>query len=166
MLELTRVRPVGSGAVLDLGGFAWNPNDPGPGAVVSWLPENYQGPLKLNDRLVALGGKPLADAKALTELLDQTTEEKPVVATVQRGKDRLRVVTRIVLPRREETVTARVQARYLSDLKEVQVLSRTVAEMRLTVPEAWVPAGLNWNGTDLAKRTRRAAGSSRKRTSF
>ena len=31
------------------------------------------------------------------------------------------------------------------------MLSRTVSAMRLAIPEAWVPAGLNWNGTDLAK---------------
>ncbi len=151
VLESTRVRPVGSGAALDLGGFAWNPTDSGPGALISWLPENYKGPLKLNDRIVALGGKPVADGKAFAELMDQTTEEKPIVATVQRGKERMRVETRVVLPRREETVTARVQARYLPDIKEIQVLSRTVAGMRLTIPEAWAPAGLNWNGTDLGK---------------
>lgn len=151
VLDSTRVRPVGSGALLDVGGFSWNPADAGPGTLISGLPENYKGPLKLNDRIVALGGKPLANAAALVELLDQTTEDKPVVMTVERARERVRIETRIVVPPRGETVTARVQARYIPELKEIQVLSRTVAAMRLSLPEAWAPAGLNWNGAALPK---------------
>ena len=53
--------------------------------------------------------------------------------------------------RREETITARVQGRFDPGLREILVMSRAVTQMRLTVPPAWVPAAMNWNGTDLGK---------------
>ncbi len=74
--------------------------------------------------------------------------------TVQRGNERVRLESRIVLPRREETFTARVQGKYLPDDKEIQIISRTVTEMRVTVPDAWAGAALSWNGTALAKTER------------
>jgi hypothetical protein len=151
VLVSTRVTPVGSGASLDLGGFGFSAAEAGPGVLVSWLPPKYAGPLKLNDRIMEIGGKPLADAQAYVRLMDQTVEEKPVAVSVERGKARVRLETRIVVPKREETVTARVQGRYLPDLHEIQILSRTVAQMRITVPPEWVPASINWNGSDLVK---------------
>ncbi|HWQ52699.1 MAG TPA: hypothetical protein VN442_03380 [Bryobacteraceae bacterium] len=150
-LASTRVEPLGSGASLDLGGFGFTRNDPGPGVRVSWLPPDYRGPLKLEDRIVAIAGKPVRDAAAYAELMDQTTEEASVAVTVQRGKERNRLETRILVPKREESVTARVQARYMPELQEIQILSRSIIGMRLTVPPAWAPATLNWNGTALAK---------------
>jgi len=151
VLASTRVPPIGSGASLDLGGFGYDRADTGPGVLVAWLPPNYQGPLKLNDRILAVGGKPLKDAAAYAELMDQTSEEKPVAVSVQRGKERLRLETQIVVPKREEVVTARVQGHFLPDIREIQVLSRAVSQMRVTVPEGWVPAAMSWNGTDLGK---------------
>jgi hypothetical protein len=150
VLPVSRVQP-GSGAVLDLGGFGFQRDDPGPGVEITWLPEKYSGPLKLKDRIVALGGRPLANAREYMEIMEKTVEERPVVASVQRGNDRLRLETRIVLPKRDETVTARVQGKYLPEEKEIQILSRTATELRVTVPDAWAGGTLSWNGTPLAK---------------
>jgi predicted esterase len=150
VLTSTRVMP-GSGAMLDLGGFGYDTQAAGPGVLVTWLPEHYAGPLKLKDRIVSIGGKPLADARAYTDLMDHTTEEKPVAVMVERGKDRVRIETKIVLPKRQGAVTARVQGHYLPDLKQVQILSRAVTEMRIHLPADWMPVSINWNGSDVAK---------------
>ena len=148
VLTATRI-PGGTGAALDLGGFAFKKDDPGPGVLVTSLPEKYSGPLKAGDRLIALDGKPLADARQYLELMEKISDEKPAVVTVQRGKERIRVETRIVLPRRETGVTSRVEAQFLPAEREIQIVSRTITEMRVTVPPAWVPATLLWNGLTL-----------------
>ena len=139
----------GSGAALDLGAFGYDAGDPGPGVLVSRLPKNYSGPLKLADRIVALDGKPIQDARQFAETMEKMVEEKPAVALVQRGKERIRVETRIVLPKRDAAVTARVQAQYSPADKEIQIVSRTVTEMQVVVPPAWTPATLYWNGLSL-----------------
>src|ERR1043165_6479349 len=108
VLPTTRV-PGSNGAALDLGGFGWKPDDPGPGILVSFLPEKYSGPLKMSDRIIALDVKPIADAKTFQQILDKVTEEGHTVAMVQRGKDRTRIDTRFTLPRRDAAVSARVQ---------------------------------------------------------
>jgi dienelactone hydrolase len=148
VLPSTRV-PAGSGAALDLGGFGYNPGDPGPGVLVSSLPEKYGGPLKMGDRIAELDGKPIQNPRQYAETMDKMVEEKPVVALVERGKERIRVETRIILPKREPAITARVQAQYLPADKEIQIVSRTVTEMRVTVPPPWTPATLYWNGLSL-----------------
>jgi predicted esterase len=148
VLPSTRIAG-GSGAALDLGGFLFKTDDPGPGVLVASLPEKYSGPLKANDRLIALDGKPLASAVQYLELMEKVTEERPAVVTVQRGKERIRVETRITLPRRETGVTSRVEAQYLPADKEIQIVSRTITEMRVTVPPEWVPSALLWNGLTL-----------------
>ena len=148
VLPATRI-PGGTGAALDLGGFAFKPDDPGPGVLVTSLAEKYSGPLKAGDRLIALDGKPLAGGRQYLELMEKVTDEKPAVVTVQRGKDRIRVETRIVLPRRDTGVTSRVEAQYLPAEKEIQIVSRTITEMRVTVPPEWLPATLLWNGLTL-----------------
>ena len=148
VLASTRIAG-GSGAALDLGGFAFKLDDPGPGVLVASLPEKYSGPLKMGDRLIALDGKPLADARQYTELMEKATDEKLAVVTVQRGKDRVRVETRVVLPRRDSGVTARVQAQVLPAEKEIQIVTRTITELRITVAPQWVPATLLWNGLSL-----------------
>jgi hypothetical protein len=150
VLTSTRVA-AGAGASLDLGGFGFNTQAEGPGVVVTWLPEHYSGPLKLNDRIVSIGGKKLRDAREYVEQMDQTTEEKPVAVMVERGKDRVRLETRIVLPRRQSGITARVQGQRLVELKQVQIISRAVTEMRVTLPADWVPAVVNWNGAEVVK---------------
>jgi hypothetical protein len=139
----------GSGATLDLGGFGYKLDDPAPGVQVTSLPEKYRGPLKPGDRLLALDGKPLPGARQFLESMDKVTEEKPVVVTVQRGKERIRVETRITLPRRDSGTSARVQAQYLPAEKAIQIVSRTITEMRVTVAPEWVPANLVWNGLTL-----------------
>jgi hypothetical protein len=148
VLSSTRI-PGGTGAALDLGAFGFKADDPGPGVLVTSLPDKYNGPLKLNDRLVALDGKPLANALQYLEVMEKSTEERQAVVTVQRGKDRIRVETRITLPRREAGVTSRVEAQYLPAEKEIQIVSRTITEMRVNVAPEWVPATLLWNGLTL-----------------
>jgi predicted esterase len=148
VLPSTRI-PGGNSAALDLGGFSFKLDDPGPGVLVSQLPEKYSGPLKMGDRIVSLDGREIANARQYRDQMEKVAEEKPVVATVQRGKDRIRMETRIIVPRRDAAVSARVQAQYLPDDKEIQIVSRTVTEMRITVPPQWMPAKLVWNGLAL-----------------
>jgi len=148
VLEPTRI-PGSNGAALDLGGFGFKLEDPGPGVLVSFLPEKYNGPLKLNDRIVTLDGRPIPDVKEYLELLEKFTEDKAAVVGVQRGKDRIRIETHVVLPRRDAGVTARVEAQYLPAEKEIQIVSRTATEMRVTVPADWLPASVLWNGLTL-----------------
>ena len=153
VLDSTRVQPLGSGAQLAIGPFGYNPGEPGPGVVVASLPEKYEGPLKVNDRIVELGGKELTNAAEYAQILYRTFDEKPVAAMVERGKQRLRLETKIVLAAHAEPVTARVRAQYLPELQEVEVVSRAIAQMKLTLPEAWLPVRINWNGTELIKAT-------------
>jgi hypothetical protein len=150
VLDSTRVQPLGSGAVLGIGPFGYNPGDPGPGVLVASLPEKYSGPLKLNDRIMELGGKELKDGSEFAQILYRTFEEKPVVVMVQRGKEHVRLETKIELGPRAEPVSARVRAQYLPDLQEVEVVSRAITQMKLTLPESWLPAKINWNGTEVA----------------
>ena len=151
VLDSTRIR-AGSGAALDLGGFGWKADDPGPGLLVSFLPEKYSGPLKMGDRVVAIDGRPIENPRQYFETMSKIVEEKPVVVMVERGKDRMRLETRIVLPRRESAVTARVKAQHLGEDKEIQIISRTIKEMRVTIPPDWAAdSRLFWNGLPLDK---------------
>ena len=153
VLDSTRVLPLGSGARLAIGSFGYNPAEPGPGVLVASLPEKYAGPLKLNDRIVELGGKRLGSAAEYAQILYQTFDEKPVVVMVERGKEHIRLETKIELAPRAEPVTARVRAQYLPELQEVEVVSRAITQMKLTLPESWLPAKINWNGTEVANAT-------------
>jgi predicted esterase len=148
VLPSTRIAGV-NGAALDLGGFGFKLDDPGPGVLVSHLPEKYSGPLKMGDRIVSLDGREIANARQYLDQMEKVTEDKLAVASVQRGKDRIRLETRIIVPRHDPAVSARVQARYLPDDKEIQIVSRTVTEMRINVPPQWAPAKLSWNGLSL-----------------
>jgi hypothetical protein len=147
-LGSTRVQP-GAGAFLDLGGFGFSPTDSGPGILVGWLPDDYRGPLKIGDRVVSVGGRTIRDAQDYLQRMDQVAEEKAVGILLERGGKRQRLETRIVLPKRDEIITARVQAQFLPEFDEVQVLSRGVAQMRLQIPPQWTPCKLTWNGTDV-----------------
>jgi hypothetical protein len=139
-------------AALDLGGFGYKKDDPGPGVLVSFLPPKYQGPLKMSDRIVALDGRPIENAARYLEILAQYTESRPTVATIQRGKERVRLDTFVILPKRDATVTARVQAQYRAAEREVQIVSRTIKEMKVTIPPHWAQdSSLLWNGLALEK---------------
>jgi len=148
VLPSTRLA-AGARTALDLGGFGYKPGDPGPGLLVSYLPEKYNGPLKLNDRIVALNGRPIENARQYNELMGKATDGNAVVL-VERGKEKIRVETRILTPRRDAVVTARVEAQYLPAEKQIQIVSRTVQEMRVTFPAHWVDGStLYWNGLAL-----------------
>lgn len=150
VLGSTRVTP-GSGASLALGGFGYDPAAPGPGVRVVWLPPGYSGPLKVDDRILAVRGKPVAGGAAYAALMDGPIEEGPATVMLQRGKEKMRLETRVLLPKREETITARVQAEYSIESHEVLIVSRNVAALRLEPPAAWLPFTVNWNGRDFGK---------------
>jgi predicted esterase len=138
-----------SAAALDLGGFGYHAADPGPGVPVVFLPQKYVGPLRIGDRIVAIDGKPIENAHHFLEMLSRATETRPAVVMVERGKERIRVETRVVVPRRDPVVTGRVQARYLPEYRQIEIITRAVTEMRVTIPRDWVPGDLFWNGLSL-----------------
>jgi predicted esterase len=148
VLPSTMLRP-SSGATLDLGGFNYQADDPGPGVLVSSLPSKYGGPLKMGDRILELDGKAIENARQYEQTLRDATEQKAAVILVQRGAERKRIETRIVVPSRPTMVTARVQGKYLAGENEIRIVTRTVSELRVTVPPQWVPATLYWNGLPL-----------------
>lgn len=148
VLAPTLVRD-GSGAALDLGGFGYKLSDPGPGALISYLPKGYFGPLKIGDRVVELDGQAVADAHDFDDRLNKITVEKQVVATIARGKDRIRLETRTVLPRSDSFVTARVRGEYNADSKALRIVSRSIKEMRVTLPPEWAPADLYWDDLEI-----------------
>jgi hypothetical protein len=145
----TTLVPGDAGAALDLGGFGYRGDDPGPGVGVAFLPEKYNGPLKVGDRLVGLDGKPIENARQLMTTLARADATQSAVVMVQRGKDRIRVETRILVPRRDPVVTARVKAEYMSEFHQIVLISRSVTEMRVTLPPEWIPGDLLWNGLTL-----------------
>lgn len=144
-LNSTRVY-AGSGASLDIGPFGYDAAAPGPGVTVAWLPPDYKGPLQLQDKIVALNGKPMADGMAYVLAMDDFREDREVSVMIERGKDRKRLDTKVTLPKREEGFTARVQGQYLADSKEVLLVTRGVGGLRVHVPPQWAGATLNWNG--------------------
>jgi predicted esterase len=149
VLPSTRL-PANPTATLDLGGFGYKKDDSGPGILVSFLPEKYNGPLRMGDRIISLDGREVKDARQYVDLMAKFTETKSTAVMVQRGKDKQRIETQVVLPRRDLVVTARVEAQYLPADKEIQIVSRTVTEMRVTVPPQWAGSKLFWNGLSLS----------------
>ena len=83
--------------------------------------------------------------------MNKATEERRAVVMVQRGKERTRVETRILVPRHDFVPTARVQGKYDPTQKQILIISRTVTGQRVNVPEAWAGASLLWNGLALEK---------------
>jgi hypothetical protein len=139
-------------ASLDLGGFGYKPDEPGPGLLISYLPEKYTGPLRLGDRIVAIDGRPIDTPRRYLEMMSRYTESRPAVAAVQRGKERLRLDTFVIVPKAEAGVTARVQGQFLAAEREVQIVSRSVREMKVTIPPDWArDSRLSWNGLALEK---------------
>ncbi|MFN0168404.1 MAG: hypothetical protein ACKV22_18410 [Bryobacteraceae bacterium] len=145
----TRVR-AGTGASLDLGGFGYDPADAGPGAQVMWLPDNYQGPLKLKDRIIAVSGVDIKDGRDYAERLDSMADTKAIAVMVERGKERLRIETKVLLPERETLPTTRVQGIYTPEQNELLVITRGVSGLRVRLPKDWAPVKAVWNGNDLA----------------
>jgi|YelNatPaOPRAMG01_1025707.scaffolds.fasta_scaffold01705_15 hypothetical protein len=144
-LPVSRVQP-GSGAYLALGGFGYDPAKPGPGVEVAWLPPKYSGPLKIGDRILAVAGREIASGWDYAQYMDEVREEKSVAVMIQRGNQKIRLETRIMLPQREEGLTIRFQAEVQPESKEILLITRGIAALRLTLPAAWAPATVNWNG--------------------
>ncbi len=138
-------------AALDLGGFGYRPEDPGPGVLVSHLPEKFSGPLKLGDRITELNGNPIADAHEFQSLMSKATAEAHAAIMLLRGKQRLRVETRILVPHLDFVPTARVQGKYDPGQNQILIISRGVTEMRVRIPDTLVGASLFWNGLSLEK---------------
>jgi hypothetical protein len=141
----------GSGAALDLGGFGFKTTDPGPGVLITYLPKEYSGPLKLNDRIVEIDGAPITDARDFLDRMSKVQKPKEVVALIQRGRERIRQDTRIVLPQPGAVPTAHVEGMYNAKSKSVEIVTRAVTEMRVTIPPQWVPSDLFWDGIEVAK---------------
>jgi membrane-associated protease RseP (regulator of RpoE activity) len=74
------------------------------------------------DRIVSIGGVKIADGPDYARLMEEARVEKPMAVVVQRGRQRVRA---------EWTPESR--------------------EMRIDLPEAWVPAAINWNGQETGK---------------
>lgn len=153
VLRSTRVPP-GTRAFLSIGSFGFNPSAPGPGVLIQYLPPGFKGPLTQGDRIVALAGREIRDGQHYMKMLEEMKEEKPVALMIERAGKRQRVETRIVLPKREEINTARIQVEYVPNKDEIQVLSRGVAEARMTLPQNWAPVAVNWNGNDAGRITK------------
>ncbi len=109
------------------------------------LKARFDAKLDPGDKLIAIGGKPPE------EYLDKVKDEGPASAMVERGKQRVRVEGQIVIPKAEETATARIQGSFNLERHELQLISRTVSGVELTLPPPWAPTALNWNGVDAAK---------------
>lgn len=148
VLASTRVDP-GTGAFLRLGGFGYDPEGKGPGVPVKWLPPNYKGPLMIDDCIVSIAGKMVQDAAHYGEMMEAQRESRDVGVILRRNGKNIRIESRIVIPQREESETARILAEYLADAGEIVVVSRGVKSAKLRIPEAWAPARISWNGTDL-----------------
>jgi membrane-associated protease RseP (regulator of RpoE activity) len=116
---------------------------------VASLAPKYSGKLKAGDRIVALDGRPIENARQFRAMVNAVTQERNAVLMVERGKEKVRIETRWVLPPREKFASARVQAKYIPADKEIQIISRSVAEMRVDVPAHWLPANLYWNGLEI-----------------
>jgi hypothetical protein len=103
----------------------------------------------MGDRLLELDGKPIENARQYEQTLRDATEERAAVVLVARGAERRRIETRIRMPARPTSVTARVQAKYLPADDEIRIVTRAVTELHVTIPPHWVPATLYWNGLPL-----------------
>lgn len=148
-LDSTRVDP-GTGAFLRLGGFGYDPGGSGPGLRVKWLPEKYKGPLKQEDVIVSIAGTMIEDSRHYGEFMEAQRESRDVGIILLRGGKSQRLEARIVIPHREEEETARVHAEYLKDSAEIMLVSRGARALAVTVPAAWAPVKLSWNGLDMA----------------
>lgn len=148
-LDSTRVDP-GTGAFLRLGGFGYDPGGSGPGLRVKWLPEKYKGPLQQEDVIVSIAGTMIEDSRHYGEFMEAQRESRDVGIILLRGGKSQRLEARIVIPHRDEEETARVHAEYLKDSGEIMLVSRGARALAVTVPAAWAPVKLSWNGLDMA----------------
>jgi len=44
-------------------------------------------------------------------------------------------------------LTVRFQAEVQPETKEMLIITRGISALKLTLPEAWAPASVNWNGS-------------------
>jgi dienelactone hydrolase len=147
VLPSSRIPP-GLGAYLTLGGFGYSLDDAGPGVLVNWLQPNYKGPLKLNDRILSVGGTHLKNGRDFATFMTAQTDERSLGVIVERAKEHIRLETRIALAKREENLTARVRAEYLMDSHQLLLITRGTAAVQIDLPRYWAPCTINWNGIE------------------
>ncbi len=152
LLRSTQLKPRSS-AVLQLRGFRYAPDDPGPGLTITYIEPAFATQIKIGDRITALDGKPIANASQFEKILETITEGRPAVLMIERGKERRRFETSVVVPKRDAVVTARVQAKRIPESDSIEIISRQVSALRVTVPRQWVPVEVNWNGLGMEKLT-------------
>jgi hypothetical protein len=150
LLRSTQLKPR-TGALLQLRGFRYAPDDPGPGLTITYIEPAFASQIRAGDRITALNGKPIENARQFEKTLEGISEGGPAVLMVERGKDRRRIETSIVVPKRDPVVTARVQAKHIPEADAIEVISRQVSALRVTVPRQWVPVEVNWNGLGMEK---------------
>jgi hypothetical protein len=150
VLPSSRVAPQAA-SVLALGGYGFKDNPAGPGLLISWLPPDYQGPLRLGDAMVSIAGKEVRGSREYFDLMARLKQDQRVGIVLLRGKERIRIEASVIAPRLEETATARVSAEFLLDARELLVISRGAGEIRLRLPEHWAPCPVNWNGVDAGR---------------
>jgi hypothetical protein len=139
-LDSSRLVPQAA-ATLDVGPFTLDSN-----AVVTGLPAGYGGPLREGDRIVSIGGRAVGSAADLQTYLRSVRGGGTTALMVQRGSNRVRIETRLTVPHREVVSTGRIKAEYLPEGRELVLISRGVAELRVDLPVAWAPVSVNWNG--------------------
>ena len=111
------------------------------------------GSLKAGDRIVGFNGKEVNDHNEYERLLAKMNDGQPVTLTVQRGKQRQRIETSAKVAKNEEPLSARIQAEYSVESKELLIISRAVAEFVVQLPRPWSGATINWNGVEVSKNT-------------
>jgi len=111
------------------------------------------GPLKTGDRILQINGKDVNTSGEYELLLAKQNEDRDVTLTIQRGKQRQRIETKAKIAKREEPLSARIQAEYSVENKELLVISRAVGEFVVQLPRPWTGATINWNGIEMNKNT-------------
>ena len=92
---------------------------------------------------------PIENAARFEETMKSIAESREAVVMVQRGAGRTRVETRVVAPRRPVVASARVQATFDAEEREIKIVTRAASELRVTIPPHWIPSTLSWNGLQL-----------------
>jgi hypothetical protein len=122
----------------------------------------YSGPPD-GDRIISLDGREIANAASIWTRW-KVTEDKLAVATVQPRQGPYPHGNPHHCAAAQSGISA--SGRYLPDDQEIQIVSRTVTEMHITVPPQWAKPEVLWNGFALENIQGPAVGCSRCRKNF